>query len=518
MLLAMAVGARDTTNDALASENEALKAALAKLERENARLSDELTILLNKLFRQKSERLDASQLRLFTEQLTTAEDEAPAPPKDPPAPKTARKGHGRAPFAEDAPRVVIDVDLPASERTCEQCGKALVVFGEDTCERGHIVPARIVVRRYVRKKYGCPAGHCVRTAELPPSVIDKGKYEASVYAHLAVAKYGDHVPLNRLEGIYKRNGLYLRRSSMWEMLARIDEIAAGPILRQMCQELREEPVLHADETPTTVVLEDRKGSKKAYIWCYGAGAKWVFDFTMTRERDGPRSFLRGWKGALLTDGYSGYDEAVRENGIARAGCWAHARRKLMEALDTGASQAVPLMRAVQRLFWIERAVKRRVEARCLDDASSLELRGHARARMSSRVLKRIRQLITELWEERSTLPKSLLGKALGYIDNQWEPLTCFLGDASLPIHNNDAERALRHVVVGRKNWLFFGSPRGARVGANLFSLIATCKALGVNPEAYIEDVLVRVDTTPASEIARLTPWAWAAEQAAASSD
>lgn len=131
------------------------------------------------------------------------------------------------------------------------------------------------------------------------------------------------------------------------------------------------------------------------------------------------------------------------------------------------------------------------------------------------MLDRIKQLVRELWEERSTLPRSMIGKALGYLDNQWEPLTRFLEVGVLPIHNNDAERALRHVVVGRKNWLFFGSPRGAEVGANLFSLIASCKALGITPEVYLEDVLRRVDTTPASEDRRLTPWAWARENGGA---
>ena len=131
------------------------------------------------------------------------------------------------------------------------------------------------------------------------------------------------------------------------------------------------------------------------------------------------------------------------------------------------------------------------------------------------MLDRIRELTGALWEQRSTLPKSALGKALTYLDNQWEPLRLFLEIPDLPIHNNDAERALRHVVVGRKNWLFFGSERGGRIGASLFSLIATCKALDVNPEVYLEDVLRRVDTVPASEIHRLTPWAWAAERDAA---
>ena len=236
-----------------ASEYAALKETLAKLERENKRLSDELAVLLNRFLRRKSERIDPNQLRLFVEELVPAHAaepaSEPAETKKPP-----RKGHGRSMFAPHVPREVIELDLPESERTCPDCGKTMVALGTEITERGHIVPAKMIARRYERKKYACPEGHAVRTAELPPTVVDKGKYEPSVYAHLAVAKYGDHLPLNRLEGIYKRGGFHLPKSTMWEMIQRTGEIAAEPILRQMRAELLAEPILQADETPTTVRL------------------------------------------------------------------------------------------------------------------------------------------------------------------------------------------------------------------------------------------------------------------------
>jgi len=369
----------------------------------------------------------------------------------------------------------------------------------------------MMVRRYERAKYACAEGHAVHTAKMPPSFIDKGKYDASVYAHLAVAKYGDQQPLNRLEGIYKRNGFALPKSTMSDMLHKTHEVVAAPIVKQMREELRNESILHADETPTTVLLEDQKGSKQAYIWCYGFGRKWVYDFTMTRGRDGPRCFLGDWQGALVTDGYSGYDEVVRVNDIKRGGCWSHARRKVKEALETGATEAVPLMRAIGRLFWIERAVKRRADHRKLNDASRDALRDEVRTRRSKIVLEHILELTHTLREQPSTLPKSALGKALTYLVNQWAPLTLLVDKPAMEIHNNDAERALRHVVIGRKNWLFFGSERGGKMGASLFSLIATCKALDVNPEAYLEDVIVRINTE--ASIEKLTPWAWAAANA-----
>jgi len=404
--------------------------------------------------------------------------------------------------------------VPQAKRSCSDCGQTLEAFGEEVTERGHIVPARLLVKRYVRKKYACPAGHGVVTPGLPGSLVDKGKYEPSVYAHLAVAKYGDHMPLHRLSGIYKRYGLKLPKSTMWELLARLDEIVAQPILTQMRTELLAGSHVQADETPVTVRPEEGKGSRNGYIWTYRWRRRVLFDFTMSRARDGPRRFLGDWRGTLQIDGYSGYDEVARTNGLVRAGCWSHARRKVLEAVERGSTAATPLLRRIGRLFGIERALRGRREDRSLDETAFQELRSDVRRRLGQRVLAQIRAEVDDLWSQRATLPRSALGKALTYLDNQWAPLAACLDDPVLDIHNNDAERALRHVVTGRKNWMFFGSPRGGEVGTRLFSLIATAKALEIDPEAYLVDAITAIDTTPASQIGLLTPWAWAERQRA----
>ncbi len=162
---------------------------------------------------------------------------------------------------------------------------------------------------------------------------------------------------------------------------------------------------------------------------------------------GPNQFLRSWKGTLQTDGYSGYNEVARTNGLTRAGCWAHARRKVKDALETGVSKAVPVLLPVQRLFWIERAVKKRVLPRGLSAEQRNQLRAGVRHRLSSRFTERIHGRALQIWEDPLIVPKSKLGKAVRYIDNQWEPLTCFLEDPELELHNNDSERTLRHVVT-----------------------------------------------------------------------
>ena len=499
----------------LLEELEKLRERLETLERENRILREENALLKRGLFGRGTERIDPGQLALY--EAGTLVLPEPAAPTEP-APRKDKPGHGRAPFAADLPRETIELDVPEAERSCDRCGKDLRRIGEEITERGHIVPARVVVRRYVRPKYGCPDGHAVKTAALPDGVIDGGKYEASVYAHVVASKYSDHVPLNRLEGMLKRRGVHLPKQTMWDMLVRVDELVAQPVLAQMRRELLSEPVLHSDETPVTVCLEDGKGSRTGYAWNWrslrGAGPpKALVEFRTSRSRDGPLAFLGDWAGTLIIDGYSGFDEVVARNGIVRAGCWAHARRKLKEALDTGSTSAAWVLAPIQRLFALERAMIQRAEREGWCFEKLVELRRSVRARRSRGLVATIHQRAAELAGQRSTLPKSALGKALRYLERQRDPLAVFLNDPRLPIHNNDSERDLRHVAVGRKNWIVFASERGGEVACRLYSLVLSCRQSGVDPEAYIEGVLGAISTTPASQIATLTPWGWAARTA-----
>lgn len=507
---------------ALLERTNALEAAHAKvaernvaLERENKILRDQLAILKQGLFGRKSERLDPGQLALF------AGDEAAPMPEPTPAsstpaePRKSVEGHGRARFAPELPRETIELDVPEAERRCPDCGAAMHAIGDEVSERGHVVPARIVVRRYVRHKYACPLGHAIKTAPAPEGVVDGAKYEASVYAHVVSAKYADHLPLHRLEGIFKRHGVHLPKQTMWDMLVQVDELLAQPVLKQMHKELLAEPVLHSDETPVTMRVEDGQGSRDGYAWgwrnLHGVGpSKALIEFKVSRSRDGPLAFLQDWSGTLISDGYSGFDAVVGRNGIVRAGCWAHARRKLKQALDTGARQAAYVLVPLQRLFAIERAILLRAERLELGRDELVALRARVRARRSAKIVEEIYARAEKLSRERATLPKSALGKALGYLDRQRGPLSAFLGDARIPIHNNDEERDLRHLAVGRKNWQIFGSQRGGEVACRLYSLVLSCKQAGVDAELYIEDALGRLSTTRATDVAALTPWAWAA--------
>lgn len=505
--------------DELSTNLSSMASAVDAMARDLKILRQENELLKRGRFGRSSERIDPDQLRLFADKSAAPalREESDKPAIDRKA-KARKAGHGRQALPEALKREVIELDVPESERCCSDCGKDMRLIGEDVTERGHIVPARVVVHQYRAKKYGCPDGHEVKAASVPESLVAGTKYEASVYANVVTSKYVDHLPLNRLEGIFKRSGLHLPRQTMWDMLLRVDELVAQPILAQMRSELLLEPVLHADETPVTTCQEGGKGTKTGYAWCWRSLAepgpgKVLVDFRVSRGRDGPLDFLGSWSGTLILDGYAGYDEVIRKNGIQRAGCWAHARRKVKDAYDTGAKEAAALLRTIQLLFRLERSAQRAAAKHGHVSAALLEQRERIRAHRSRRVLEILFAQVDELQGSRTVLPKSQLGKALRYLERQRPALETFLDDPRLPIHNNDAERDLRHLAVGRRNWLVFGSQRGGDVACRLYSIVLSCKHAGINPEAYLLDVIGRAPITKPSEMAKLTPWAWAARAA-----
>jgi transposase len=499
-----------------------LHATVEEQTQQIANLSEQLDYLKKQLFGRKREKVDPAQLRLFEESSALLErllegsvsEEVPAPKK------AKRKGHGRPAFADDLPRQTIKLDLPESERCCPDCGETMQPFGESVTERGHIIPARLVVKRYERQKYACAKGHGVKVAPLPDGVVDKGKYEASVYAFVATSKYGDHLPLHRLQGILKRQGVHLSKQTMWELLARLDELVAQPVLKEMRRQLLEERVLQSDETTARVMREGDKESKSAFLWAWrnlrgSPVEKVLVDFRSDRSARGPEAFLGDWTGVLLTDGYDGVNPIAIRNDIKRAGCWSHARRKFVDSLKSGKKKAAAALVPIQRIFWIERAILKRAERDGLDLERMRALRADVRNRLSRRALTQFYDIALALDADPKVTAGSHLQKAVGYVLNQREPLTAMLRHPEIPIHNNDTERDLRHVVVGRKNYSFFGSPKGGEVAGRLYSLVMSCKLADVDPAAYLEDALSLISTVRASDIASLTPWGWKAMRDAA---
>lgn len=504
-------------------EKEALdrqQERLVALERENKLLREQLMLIRQHMFGRRTERLEPGQLGLYgSAGLEEATEQAAASVAAKPKRAEKPKGHGREAFPAHLPREIVPCSVPEEDRACPECGEAMKQIGIDATERGHLVPVHFVVRRYEREKLACPKGHAVVTAKAPEPVVRRAKYEASAYAHVVVSKCQDHLPLHRMQGIFKRQGAQLSKQTMWDMQLTVDELVAQPVLDEMARQLRESGVLQTDESPVRMRLEDGKGSRESTVWVWRtpreqSPRKVLVRFELGKSRDGPKKMLGDWKGVLVSDGTNLHDAVARSNGIVRAGCMAHARRYFKKAFDVGTKEAALCLAPMNRLFWIERAINRRADRLELDVDKRRELRARIRAERSTVVMRKLYQSANTLAQQSTTLPRSQLGKALGYLENQRVPLEVFLTDPRVPLSNNDCERDLRHIVVGRANWLVFASQRGGEVACRLYSLVLSCKENGVDPQAYIEDVLSRISTTPASRIAELTPWGWAAARAA----
>jgi transposase len=497
--------------------------AIARCEQKIGNREDTITLLLEMvatlkagMFGRKSEKLDPNQFALLPG-IELPSDGDSQPDENPTVVKEhvrKKKGHGRTEFPANLPRHIVPLDLPEEEKFCPDCGIALNRIKEETCERGHIVPIQVTVIRYVKQKYACPNGHCVKTPPTPNSLLERCKYEPSVYAHLAVSKYQDHLPLHRMEGIYKRNGLHLPRSTMWEMLARLTEIVLLPVIKQMKLELLMEPILHADNTGVKVRIEEKKGMREGQIWTWLSAdeKKILHDFTMSKGRDGPVDFLKSWTGILVADGAPNFNKVIATNKIVRAGCWVHAARGAKNALKLKDKNSIRLVTLNARLSNMENRIIARAKRRSLSTEEAQSLRNTVRNRTGRRIVDAIMDESRRLLRKHEVLPKSVLGKAAQYILNQEEPLRAFLKDSRIPLTNNAAERALRPVAVGRNNWLFLGSGKGGEVASAMYSIMLSCRALEVNPEAYVKYITEAIAKTPATQIATLTPWAYAASQ------
>lgn len=476
-------------------------------------LHGQMHYLKRQLFGRKSETLDPNQRLLFEdlytqvreqiaaqdEQETDAEDEQAA--EDPEPKRSKPRSHpGRKPLPEDLPREVIEIEPSVDETVCPDCHCEKDRIGSETTEKLEYRPASFYVKQYVRYKYACRCceGN-IAIGLLPPMAIEKGLPGEGLLAHILTSKYADHAPLNRLETIIQRHGIDITVSTMCDWVGWCADLL-DPLVRRMHERLLLSPKIHSDDTTIPVKNRKRKGSTDTgYLWVYlDDEGNVVFDFTPTRSREGPLKFLGDYAGYVQADAYSGYDEFFRTSNATEVGCHAHARRKFQYALDSDPLRAATLMALWGKLYAIER--------RARNEQYSPSQLYEARQTEAGPILDRIK---TDLDAYKTqVLPKSPIGKAVGYALNQWPALTVYLDDPILSIDNNVAERTLRGVVIGRKNYLFAGSAAGARRAAVIYSLVAACKFHTIDPFAYFQDVLARISTHPASRIDELLPGPW----------
>jgi transposase len=494
---------------------------LANLRDQNSRLELDRMRLLRKHLGQTSEKISTAQLDLLMSLLgspnadaSTADEKhgqgagaAPTTLDPPPATLPRNKGKGgRKALPDHLPRRDVLHPIPDEQRACPVCGAERVCIGHETSEVLQIIPAQFLVERHLREKLACKTPDCdagVEVAPVPEKVIPKGRPGASLLAHIVVSKYADHLPLNRQRKIYLREGVDLSVSTLAEWVSAVHKIVA-PLADRCAFHALAAHVLQADDTGIKVLDQDAPGgAKRGHLWGYVGDATWAaFNYTPTWEKEGPQRFLETRRGWLVADAYRGYDGLYTRPGtlVIEVACWAHARRGFAELVQANDARAAPMIKLIGRLYEIEHAATA--------DSVDPDERLRRRREHSEPVTMQIGALCAEIIN--ATPPSDDFARAAGYIVNQWNALRRFLEDGRLPIDNTLVERALRPIAVGRKNYLFCGSDAGAERAASAYTLLGTCALVGVDPRAYLVDILnkLELERWPMSRIDELLPPNW----------
>jgi transposase len=473
-------------------------------------LQEQLRLERIKKYGPQSETLSALQLELLEAEPGVTGEEVKAESERAPVAgvkERERKPHpGRQTLPKSLPRV--EEVVACVDRTCKHCGAETTLIGYDESEQLDVEPARYfvrVVRREKRSCRGCTAD-AVLMPELAPRIIEKGLASDRVVVETVVAKYCDHLPLYRQAAMLEREaGLEISRATLDGWVIRVGELLV-PLVGAMRQNLLRSTYLQADETIVPVQMHDKRGADhQAYLWQYGSpGGETVFDFQLGRDRAGPKKFLDGWEGILQTDGYSAYDR-VGGPKLVHVGCWAHARRKFVDAVKVNKqdAEAVKMVTRMDALFLVDRHAR--------------EQKLGAEERLAFR-LEHALPWVEEIREEcvalrKATLPKSALGQAVVYTLNMWAKLRRCFDYGEVELSNNLAENSMRPVALGRKNWLHVGSAQAGPKVAAILSVVESCRRLGMPLKDYLLNVLPGMNHRTKSELAQFTPARWLAARA-----
>ena len=491
-----------------------LHARVHEMQGEIVDLRHRLDVMARRMFGRRSEQLDPAQLQLVFGAVLAEEASPPPDTSETDAadeverePPRQRKGHGRKRPSKELPR---EVRVLEPESTiCPCCGKPMPKIGEARSEQLDYVPATIRVIETVRPTYACATcKNSVAAVPAPISPIQRGKATAPLLAHVAVSKYADHLPLNRQEGMLARLGAQVSKQTLCGWIRQVNDLLA-PVEEAHWASILASHVLQADETPVKVLDPPRKQCAKAYFWAYvGDRDEVAFDFSMGRGSEAPLKALSGFRGRYLqSDGYSGYSPVERANpDMVRTGCMAHMRRGFYDARALDPERCLVLLGHVRGLYEVEEDARKAATSR----EDLVALRSSLREAYSKSITLTMKEKL-DRWRG-EVLPKSPVGQAVGYALNQWTELTRFLEDGAIELDNNNAERALRTVAVGRANWTFCGSEAGGRWAARLYGLLQTCRMQGIDPLAWLTDVLDRVGSQRPSRMDELTPRGWKASR------
>ncbi len=502
----------------LPNDPEILQRIVVDLTRQLDKSQRLLQQLLTARSGTRSEQLSPDQLRLFAQQIgielaspETAEPEDKQQKDDNDPPVTGNSGdsegkkRGRQPLPGHLKRERIVHDLAEEDKHCAECHEDLRRIGEEVSERYEYVPAQMLVIEDACQKYACAC--TVKTAAKPAQPIEKSTAGASVLAHVIVSKLADHLPIHRQAKIMRRFGVEISDQTMCGWMRQSAALLA-PLYGRLKEFVLSSKVVGTDDTPVKVLDRELPHTRKGRIWPYVGDMDHpavIYDYTPTRERAGPERFLASYRGYLQADAYVAYDSFFTNpaRGLVEVGCWAHGRRHIYQARDLDPARMGAVLAYIAQLY----AVEKRARRSGIRGEDLRLLREH----VSRPVITQLRGYLLIISED--LLPKSEAGQAVAYLLKNWTALTRYLEDADLQIDNNQTERSLRGVAIGRNNWTFLGSDRGGKTFAILRSFVASCELLKLDPFEWLRDVLSRIPTHSIQQLDQLLPHAWAATRA-----
>jgi transposase len=464
-----------------------------------AKLEHQLAGMRRHRFGSRSESLDQLELTLEEEEIAVAK----ATPPDLPNDDTAKEKPKRKPLPANLPR---EEQVLSPGETCGDCGGALKVLGEDVTEELDYLPGRFVVNRIVRPRMACKCCETICQAPLPSRPIERGRPGPGLLAHVLISKYADHLPLYRQSQIFERDGIDLDRSTLCDWVGKSTALLE-PLADAIGRHVLNGPAIFADDTPLKMQAPGNGSTKTARIWTYVRDERpWLgpdppaawYRFTVDRKGQHPAEHLARYEGWMHADGYAGFNELYRSGGIREVACMAHIRRKFVDVFQ--AESSVIAEEAIKRIAGLYAVEK---DGRGCPPDERVRLRQD-----------RAKPILDDLesWLQ-TQLPrisgKSELAKAIRYALSRFKKLRPYLDHGCLEADNNCAERAMKTVALGRKNWMFVGSEGGGKAAAIAYTLVETAKLNGIDPQAWLTDVLSRIADHKITRIDELLPWRYA---------
>ncbi len=524
-LLKQMIAQRDAAIEQIKQE------AAGRIEAMQQKHQAEMLAILRRFYGPRSERFDPTQLLLFgiaidTMPVDTKAVEQESGQKLITRRPRARHKHGRQTLPQCLERKPVEHKLEGEKLLCPCCAKQRVCIGQEITEQLEHQPASFFVVQHIQHKYACrdcsegTCGVCdaqphIELAQKPPQPIEKGLAGPGLLAYVITSKLADHLPLYRLEKIFERHDLHIASSTLCAWVGSCAELVT-PLYRLMIDRVKQGKAIHTDDTRVPVQDDRVKGRcKSGRIWTYIGDRDHpyiVYEYTPDRTRAGPAVWLKAYRGYLQANAYGGYD-GIYATGVIEVACWAHARRKFFEARETDGARAAAMLGMVRELYAVEDLAKARTAAiaGCTGEQADA-IRRELRQEKSVLILEQIKAWLDR--EKHLVLPRSAMAAAIQYTLNQWDALCRYCEHGWLDIDNNAAERAMKRVAIGRKNWLFAGNDAFGQHHAVLWSLIASAEAQGIDPQAYLRSVLAKIGQTPGSELEQFLPNRWKAEDAA----